>query len=75
MADLFLDTHRYNAHTTAADALYAGVPLLTKAGSTMAARVAASFLTAIGVPQLVVDTGTERKGKWERGKGGGGEQG
>ena len=45
-ADLFLDTDRYNAHTTASDALWAGVPLLTVPGPTFAARVAASLLRA-----------------------------
>jgi predicted O-linked N-acetylglucosamine transferase (SPINDLY family) len=52
-ADLFLDTLPYNAHTTASDALWAGVPVLTCAGSTFAGRVAASLLNAIGLPELV----------------------
>jgi protein O-GlcNAc transferase len=52
-ADLFLDTMPYNAHTTACDALWAGLPLLTCAGEGMAARAAASLLTAIGVPELI----------------------
>ncbi|TWB82861.1 putative O-linked N-acetylglucosamine transferase (SPINDLY family) [Nitrospirillum amazonense] len=52
-ADLFLDTHPVNAHTTAADALYAGLPVLTRAGGPFISRVAASLLTALGLPDLV----------------------
>lgn len=52
-ADLFLDTLPCNAHTTASDALWAGVPVLTCAGDTFAGRVAGSLLTAIGLPDLV----------------------
>jgi predicted O-linked N-acetylglucosamine transferase (SPINDLY family) len=52
-ADLFLDTLPYNAHTTASDALWAGLPLLTCSGSTFAGRVAASLLGALGLPELV----------------------
>ena len=52
-ADLFLDTLPYNAHTTASDALWAGLPLLTCAGATFAGRVAASLLTHVGLPDLV----------------------
>ena len=57
-ADLFLDTFNYNAHTTASDALWAGVPLVTKAGRGFAARVGASLLTAIGMDELI--TSSER---------------
>jgi predicted O-linked N-acetylglucosamine transferase (SPINDLY family) len=53
LADLFLDTLPYNAHTTASDALWAGLPLLTCAGTTFAGRVAASLLRAVGLPELV----------------------
>jgi predicted O-linked N-acetylglucosamine transferase (SPINDLY family) len=53
MADLFLDSLPCNAHTTASDALWAGVPLLTCSGKTFASRVAASLLHAIGLPELV----------------------
>jgi len=53
LADLVLDTSPYNAHTTASDALWAGVPLLTCAGSTFASRVAGSLLHAVGLPELV----------------------
>ena len=53
VADLFLDTVPYNAHTTASDALWAGLPVLTCLGSTFAGRVAASLLHAVGLPELV----------------------
>ncbi len=52
-ADLFLDTFPYNAHTMASDALWAGLPVLTRAGDTFASRVAASLLTAVGMPELI----------------------
>jgi predicted O-linked N-acetylglucosamine transferase (SPINDLY family) len=52
-ADLFLDTWPYNAHTTASDALWAGCPLLTWKGETFAGRVAASLLSAVGLPELI----------------------
>jgi len=52
-ADLFLDTLPYNAHTTASDALWVGLPVLTRAGNTFAGRVAASLLKAIGVEELI----------------------
>ena len=52
-ADLVLDTAPYNAHTTASDALWVGVPLVTCAGSTFASRVAGSLLHAVGLPELV----------------------
>jgi protein O-GlcNAc transferase len=56
LADLFLDTLPYNAHTTASDALLAGLPVLTQIGETFAGRVAASLLTAVGLPELIVQT-------------------
>ena len=55
-ADLFVDTFNYNAHTTASDALWVGLPVLTKAGEQFAARVAASILRAIDLPNLVTTT-------------------
>jgi protein O-GlcNAc transferase len=55
LADLFLDTLPYNAHTTASDALWAGLPVLTCMGNTFAGRVAASLLHAIGLPELVTN--------------------
>lgn len=57
-ADLFLDTLPYNAHTTASDALWAGLPVLTCAGETFASRVAASLLHAIDLPELVTTSQT-----------------
>ena len=51
-ADLFLDTMPYNAHNTATEALWAGVPLITCTGKSMAARVATSVLDAAGLPEL-----------------------
>jgi predicted O-linked N-acetylglucosamine transferase (SPINDLY family) len=51
-ADLFLDTWPCNAHTTASEALWAGVPVLTVPGATFASRVAASLVTAVGLPDL-----------------------
>ena len=56
LADLFLDTLPYNAHTTASDALWAGLPVLTCRGKTFAGRVAASLLTAVGLPELLTDS-------------------
>jgi predicted O-linked N-acetylglucosamine transferase (SPINDLY family) len=56
LADLFLDTLPYNAHTTACDALWAGLPVLTLVGETFAGRVAAGLLTAIDMPELIVAT-------------------
>ena len=55
-ADLFLDTLPCNAHTTASDALWTGVPVLTCAGEGFGARVAASLLRAVGLPELVCDS-------------------
>ena len=53
LADLCLDTLPYNAHTTASDALWAGLPVLTCAGTTFAGRVAASLLQAVGMSELI----------------------
>jgi predicted O-linked N-acetylglucosamine transferase (SPINDLY family) len=58
-ADLFLDTLPYNAHTTASDALWAGLPVLTCAGEAFASRVAASLLSAVGLPGLITNELTE----------------
>ena len=55
-ADLCLDTLPYNAHTTASDALWAGVPILTCLGSTFAARVAGSLLRAVGLDELITSS-------------------
>jgi len=56
LADLFLDTLPYNAHTTASDALWAGLPVLTQMGGTFPGRVAASLLQAIGLAELIAPT-------------------
>jgi predicted O-linked N-acetylglucosamine transferase (SPINDLY family) len=56
LADLFLDTAPFGSHSTACDALWAGVPLLTCRGETFAGRVAASLLKAAGMPELVTDS-------------------
>lgn len=56
LADLFLDTFAVNAHTTASDALWAGVPVLTRPGQSFVARVCASLVSAAGLPELVVAT-------------------
>ncbi|MBO0733447.1 MAG: tetratricopeptide repeat protein [Methylocapsa sp.] len=59
LAGLFLDTLPYNAHTTASDALWAGLPVLTCMGETFAGRVAASLLQAAGLPELVTRSAAE----------------
>ncbi|MEL7318341.1 MAG: tetratricopeptide repeat protein [Pseudomonadota bacterium] len=55
-ADLSLDTAPCNAHTTCNDALWAGLPMVTRIGEQMASRVAASALEAIGLPELITST-------------------
>ena len=55
LADLFLDTFNVNAHTTASDALWAGLPIITKLGENFAARVAGSLLNAVGLPELITE--------------------
>jgi predicted O-linked N-acetylglucosamine transferase (SPINDLY family) len=59
LADLFLDTSPYNAHTTAVDALWAGVPVLSVPGTTFASRVAGSLLGAVGLPELIAGSAAE----------------
>jgi protein O-GlcNAc transferase len=59
LADLFLDTLPFNAHTTASDALWAGLPVLTQIGCTFAGRVAASLLNAIDLPELITHSPEE----------------
>jgi protein O-GlcNAc transferase len=56
LADLFLDTLPYNAHTTASDALWTGLPVITCLGKTFAGRVAASLLSASGMPELITNS-------------------
>ena len=58
-ADLFIDTFNYNAHTTGSDALWAGLPVVTKQGDQFAARVAASLLNAVGLPELITHSEEE----------------
>jgi predicted O-linked N-acetylglucosamine transferase (SPINDLY family) len=59
LADLFLDGLPYGAHTTASDALWSGVPLITLTGNAFAGRVAASLLMALGLPELVTNSQEE----------------
>jgi predicted O-linked N-acetylglucosamine transferase (SPINDLY family) len=59
VCDLFLDTFPYNAGTTASDALWTGLPVLTLMGQSFASRVAASLLNAIGLPELITNTQEE----------------
>jgi len=59
LADLFLDTLPYNAHTTASDALWAGLPVLTLMGHTFPGRVAASLLSSVGMDELITYTKDE----------------
>ncbi len=59
LADLFVDTLPYNAHATACDALWAGLPVLTCKGTAYAGRVAASLLTAAGLAELITETAQE----------------
>jgi len=56
LADLFLDTLPHNAHTTASDALWTGLPVLTIMGNSFAGRVAGSLLYAVGLPELITNT-------------------
>jgi predicted O-linked N-acetylglucosamine transferase (SPINDLY family) len=56
VANLFLDTFPYNAHTTASDALWSGLPVLTRAGQTFSSRVAASLLNAVDLSELITST-------------------
>jgi protein O-GlcNAc transferase len=58
-ADLFLDTYPYGAHTTANDALLAGLPVLTRVGETLVSRIAGSQLNAIGLPELITETAAD----------------
>jgi predicted O-linked N-acetylglucosamine transferase (SPINDLY family) len=59
LADLFLDTTPYGAHTTASDALWCGVPVLTASGRSFASRVCGSLVRAAGVPELVCQSPQE----------------
>ncbi|MBF0127870.1 MAG: hypothetical protein HQM02_11770, partial [Magnetococcales bacterium] len=59
LADLALDTFPYTSHTTGSDALWSGVPLLTRMGDTFVSRIAAGMLHAVGLPELVTRTWDE----------------
>ena len=63
LADLFIDTLPYNAHTTTSDALWAGTPVLTLTGNSFAGRVATSLLEAIDMPELITKTLQEYEDK------------
>jgi len=60
---LFIDTLPYNAHTTASDGLWVGLPFLTLAGDSFASRVGASMLNAIGLPELITYSEKEYENK------------
>lgn len=62
LADLFIDTLPYNAHTTASDALWSGLPVLTCSGPTFASRVAGSLLNAVGLSELITHSLEEYEG-------------
>jgi predicted O-linked N-acetylglucosamine transferase (SPINDLY family) len=59
LADLFLDTTPYNAHTTTSDALWLGLPVITLIGDSFPSRVAASLLNSMGMPDLITETQVE----------------
>ncbi len=59
MADLFIDTFPYTAHTTCSDALWSGLPVITRIGQSFASRVSASLLSAIGLPELITKSAEE----------------
>ena len=61
LADVFLDTFAFNAHTTATEALWAGLPVVTKLGEGFAARVSGSLLAAVGLPELITNNESEYK--------------
>ena len=59
VADLFIDTFPYTAHTTCSDALWSGLPVLTRIGESFSSRVASSLLNAIDLPELITNTEKE----------------
>ena len=63
LGDLGLDTLNFNGHTTTSDALWAGLPVLTKIGESFAARVSASLLTSLGMPELITSNEIEYEEK------------
>ena len=62
-ADLFLDTFNYNAHTTASDALWANIPIITRQGKSFSARVCSSLLKSLNLDELIVKNNTEYEEK------------
>lgn len=66
LADVFVDTFHYTAHSTAVDALWAGLPVLTKSGRQFSARVGASLLKTAGLPELIAANETEYETLLER---------
>ena len=62
-ADLFLDTFNYNAHTTASDALWANIPIITRQGKSFSARVCSSLLKSLELDELIVKNNTEYEEK------------
>ena len=63
LADLFIDTFPYTAHSTCSDALWAGLPVLTRMGQSFASRVSGSLLNAVGLNELITDTEEEYENK------------
>ena len=63
LSDLALDTFNYNGHTTTSDALWAGLPVLTKIGESFSARVSASLLNTLGLYELITNTEKEYEEK------------
>ena len=59
LADLFIDTFPYSAHTTCSDALWSGLPIITRMGESFASRVGGSILSAIGLKELITKTEKE----------------
>ena len=59
LADLFLDTFTYNAHTTATEALWTGLPVVTKAGKGFSARARSKLVDSRGLPELITETEQE----------------
>ena len=63
LVDLFLDTYPYNAGTTASDALWMGLPVLTLSGNSFSSRMAASLLNAVNIPELITNSQSKYEAK------------
>ena len=63
LVDLFLDTYPYNAGTTASDALWMGLPVLTLSGNSFSSRIAASLLNAVNIPELITNSQSKYEAK------------